>query len=118
MTHLTIYDAIKHDWKIHPSLHHRLSNHYILHWDPTYLFSTWKSGPITREGIMYLRIYHRCTEQEVKNSKVALLSFRKVPELVYGFVLITPARNLEAIRAIRQTAPIIDFKSQLPVERS
>jgi len=93
--HSTIYDHITQSWKIPSNLHYRLSNHYLLHWDPTYLFNEWgEKAPIIREGITYLRIYHNCTSGELRACKVVLLSFRKLPDMPYGYVLLTPARSL------------------------
>lgn len=63
--------------------------------NPVYLFSTWgEKAPIIREGITYLRIYHNTTHSELTRCKVVLLSFRKLPDIPYGYVLLTPARSL------------------------
>lgn len=93
--HTSIYDHITQSWIIPTNLRYRLSNHYILHWSPTYLFSTWgDKAPIIREGITYLRIYHNTSHGELTRCKVVLLSFRKLPDMPYGYVLLTPARSL------------------------
>ena len=109
--HQDIYSQIMLDWQIPRSNHHKLSHYYVLHWNPTYLFSTWgEYKPIVREGITYLCIYHNCHPAELKAAKVALLSFRKLPDMKLGYVLITPARTLAYIPT--------DFKTQLPKDRS
>lgn len=91
----SIYHHITQSWVIPKPLHHKLTNHYLLHWNPTYLFKEWgEKAPIIREGITYLRIYHNCTHAELTRCKVVLLSFRKLPDIPYGYVLLTPARSL------------------------
>lgn len=100
------------DWVIPKSDQYQFERYYILHWNPTYLFSTWgQYKPIIRENITYLTIYHNCHPNELKSAKVVLLSFRKLPDMKYGYVLITPARTL-----VQQQ--IVDHKSQLPKDRS
>ncbi len=92
--HHNIYDQIRHDWYIPPDDRHKLSNYYILHWTPEYLFSTWGTKPpITRESITYLRIYYRCSLAELRACQTILLSFRKLPDMPTGYVLITPAKS-------------------------
>lgn len=111
-THQNIYNQVMLDWIIPKSDQYKLSHHYLLHWNPTYLFSTWGTyKPIIREGITYLVIYHNCHPAELKAAKVVLLSFRKLPDMPTGYVLISPART-----ASQQT--LIDHKSQLPKDRS
>ena len=110
----SIYDHITQSWVIPKQLRFRLSNHYILHWNPTYLFSTWgDKAPIIREGITYLRIYHNTTHGELTRCKVVLLSFRKLPDIPYGYVLLTPARALA-----HQHIDPASAKSMLPKEQS
>lgn len=92
--HQAIYSQIKLDWYIPPDDRHKLSNYYILHWTPEYLFGTWgENRPIIREGITYLSIYHRCSPAELRSCKVVLLSFRKLPDMNFGYVLITQAKS-------------------------
>lgn len=92
--HQNIYNQVMLDWYIPPEDRHKLSNYYILHWTPEYLFDNYGTHkPITREGIVYLAIYHRCHPAELCGCKVVLLSFRKLPDIPTGYVLITPARG-------------------------
>ena len=113
--HRDIYSQVLLDWKIPPEDRHKLERFYILHWDPTYLFSEWHEfSPIIREGIIFLRVYHNCAPREVKNCKVVLLSFRKLPDMKYGTVLISPAR----VNATDPGFPRKDFATQLPKEKS
>ena len=112
--HRNIYNQVMLDWQIPESDRWRLEKFYILHWNPTYLFSEWgEYSPIVREGIIYLRVYHNCHMKEIKQCKVALLSFRKLPDMKYGNVLIAPARVSSV-----SSAPVTDFKSQLPKDKS
>lgn len=112
--HRNIYNQVMLDWHIPESDRYKLERFYILHWNPTYLFSEWKEyGPIVREGITYLRIYHNCHPREIKNCKVALLSFRKLPDMKYGTVLISPARVTAS-----NPGPMTDFSSQIPKAQS
>lgn len=105
--HSSIYDHITQSWVIPSSLRYRLSNHYILHWSPEFLFETWGAkAPITREGITYLRIYHDCSHAELTRCKVVLLSFRKLPDIPYGYVLLTPARSLASRQAASEQRKI------------
>lgn len=111
--HHNIYNQIQLDWYIPPEDRHKLSNYYILHWTPEYLFSNWgQHRPIIREGITYLIIYHRCHPEELRGRKVVLLSFRKLPDMRTGYVLVTPAKN--AMEYITER----DQKSMLPPDRS
>lgn len=111
--HRNIYNQIQLDWYIPPADRPKLSNYYILHWTPEYLFSTWGTyKPIVREGIIYLVIYHRCHPEELRGRKVVLLSFRKLPDMRTGYVLITPAKN-----AMKYITPK-DEKSMLSTDKS
>lgn len=110
-----IHTKVLVDWIISPEDRTKLERFYILHWDPTYLFSEWKEYlPIVREDITYLRIYHKCSAQEIRNCKVALLSFRKLPDMKYGTVLVAPTR----VNATDPKLPHKAFATQLPKERS
>lgn len=112
--HKSIYNQAMLDWHIPSDDRHRFERFYILHWNPTYLFSEWKEySPIVREGITYLRVYHQCHMREIKNAKVALMSFRKLPDMKYGTVLISPARVNSSYGG-----PKTDFASQLPAAKS
>jgi len=111
--HRNIYNQIQLDWYIPPADRPKLSNYYILHWTPEYLFSTWGTyKPIVREGIIYLVIYHRCHPEELRGRKVVLLSFRKLSDMRTGYVLITPAKN-----AMEYITPK-DEKSMLSTDKS
>lgn len=111
--HRNIYNQIQLDWHIPPVDRFKLSNFYILHWTPEYLFSTWgQYRPIVREGITYLVIYHLCHPEELRGRKVVLLSFRKLPDMKTGYVLVTPAKN-----AMEYLTPR-DEKSMLPKNES
>lgn len=111
--HRNIYNQIQLDWFIPPEDRHKLSNFYILHWTPEYLFQTWgQYRPIIREGITYLVIYHQCHPQELRGRKVVLLSFRKLPDMRTGYVLVTPAKNAMEYLTDR------DKKSMLPRNES
>jgi len=93
--HRNIYNQIQLDWYIPPADRPKLSNYYLLHWTPEYLFDTYgQYRPIVREGITYLIIYHNCHPQELRGCKVVLLSFRKLPDMKTGYVLVTPAKSL------------------------
>ena len=112
--HRNIYNQAMLDWHIPDQDRHKFERFYLLHWDPTYLFSTWGTyKPITREGITYLCIYHNCHPAELKKCKVALLSFRKLPDMKWGNVLITPARSLAA-----SYPGVIEHRTQLSKDRS
>lgn len=93
--HRNIYNQVQLDWYIPSKDRHKLSNYYILHWTPEYLFSTYgQYRPIIRENITYLIIYHNCHPKELRACKVVLLSFRKLPDMKTGYVLATPAKSL------------------------
>lgn len=112
--HRNIYNQVMLDWHIPPVDRHKLSNFYILHWTPEYLFSTWGTyRPIVRENITYLTIYHNCHPAELRGRKVVLLSFRKLPDMPTGYVLITPAKTA----ALEYIDPRSE-RSMLPTDRS
>lgn len=112
--HRNIYNQVMLDWHIPEEDRYKLSNFYILHWTPEYLFSTWGTyRPIVREQITYLSIYHNCHPVELRSRKVVLLSFRKLPDMPTGYVLITPAKT-----AAQTFIDNRSERSMLPKDRS
>ncbi len=80
----------------------QLSNYFILHWEGSYLEEQQKKslGAIWREGIEYLVIYHHCLPRDCFSSPQCALSFRRMKEYSYGYVLISPITNICKIHKI------------------
>lgn len=115
-----IYTAITSRWNLSPPQRALLSNYYILHWNTEWFLCTFPSnGAIKRDGITYLRIYHKCSHEHLAHSDITMLSFRKHPLLPYGTVLISPAlsgpskASLAALQKVPSTSirPVTPFGS-------
>jgi hypothetical protein len=87
----SIYTEITLDWNISPPNQIYLERYYVLHWESKYLIANHPHyHPISRDGIHYLVIYHKCHPKSLESSPRVKLSFRKLYDAKYGYVLITP----------------------------
>ena len=84
-----LYTAAVEVFQIPVRLRPEFSNYYILHWKPQYLISVFNEGTIIRDGIEYHVVNRTAADiAQWKDDPYVRLSFRKLPDLKYGFVLI------------------------------
>ena len=89
--HNQLYLHLLNSFNIPSSFHHRLEKYYILYWDSSYLLSQLRAeGRIIRESIEFLTINH---DPSILGESKVKLSFRKLPEMTHGFVLIRKVDN-------------------------
>ena len=110
-----IYTAITSRWNLSQSQQALLSNYYILHWNTEWFTKTFPAGgAIKRDGITYLRIYHKCFHEHLAHAKITMLSFRKHPDMPYGTVLISPAIPSRKKLPSTPIKPVTPFISSSP----
>lgn len=74
---------------------HGITKYYILYWETEYFLETGSQvGTITREGIDYLVLFHKCTPAKLYEYRHMALSFRKNLDMRYGYVLVKPCAVL------------------------
>lgn len=74
---------------IPPARRPDFERYYLLHWSPEYLLSTYLYGTIYRENIRYLVVGIDTPGILALSQKPQIrLSFRKLPDMPFGFVLI------------------------------
>jgi len=97
-----IYTAAVSSFQIPVRLRPEFSNYYILHWKPQYLISVFNEGTIVRDGIEYHVVNYSSMEINLwKDDPYVRLSFRKLPDLKYGFVLIR--RMSQSAKPVKET---------------
>ncbi len=79
---------------IPPKLRPAFTHYYLLHWSPQYLISVFNNGTIIRPECEYHVVNHKLADivQWIHDPHIRV-SFRKLPELNYGFVIIRRMRN-------------------------
>ncbi len=87
--HKDLLTAALEVFHIPPKLQPRFERYYLLHWSPDYLYSTCLYGCIFREDIRYILVgidqHGLC---ELRDEPQIRLSFRKLPDMPFGFVLV------------------------------
>ena len=97
-----IYTAAVASFQIPARLRPEFSNYYILHWKPQYLISVFNEGTIIRDGIEYHVVNHIAADIVLWwSDPYVRLSFRKLPDLKYGFVLIR--RMSQSTKPVKET---------------
>jgi len=70
-------------WAVKEEFRDLLQIYYILKWRKKHLCHTIMDGALTREGITYQVIFHRCTNSDIsklQNKEELLLSFRHLQD--------------------------------------
>jgi len=90
-----IYTTAVEVFQIPKELRPQFSRYYLLRWTPQYLISVFNNGTIIRDGIEYHVVNHTLADitQWIHDPYVRV-SFRKLPDLTYGFIIIRRMRQL------------------------
>lgn len=65
--------------------------YFILHWPPAYLISVFNNGTLIKDNIEYHvvnQVMETIIEWQTAGDKHIRISFRKLPDMKYGFALI------------------------------
>jgi len=89
-----VYTAAVELFQIPAHMRAEFSNYYILHWKPQYLIAVFNNGTIVRENIEYHVVNHTMADiVQWLHDPYIRVSFRKLPDLNYGFVMIRRMRQ-------------------------
>jgi hypothetical protein len=77
-------------WSLETWHRNYLSNYYILHWKTPYFQSKPSPDRITHDGLEYLILLHKCNHEQLDAAEEIALSFRKLKNFSYGYVLVRP----------------------------
>lgn len=87
-----VASTLLNEFHIDAKVKHTLEIYYHLQWKSKFFLEQLREGTITRDGVTYIVVYHKCTRYDVKMAVDCRLSFR-VPQTEYdlpAYVLVQP----------------------------
>lgn len=85
------------DWELPETAIDRCDAYYLLHWSTEYFHHKNSCGILAHKGNKYAIHYNHCQPGDLFKYREVILSFRKLPHFMLGWVLVRPKYGTEIV---------------------